>query len=48
MTEKVIPESDDTRRVAYASGALTGLRDALDDGIDIRGYDHWNALDKHE
>ena len=48
VTENGIAESDDTRRIAYTSGALKGLRDALADGIDIRGYYHWSALDNYE
>ncbi|ALE04882.1 beta-glucosidase [Arthrobacter sp. ERGS1:01] len=48
VTENGIAESDDTRRIAYTSGALQGLRDALADGVDIRGYYHWSALDNYE
>jgi beta-glucosidase len=48
VTENGVAESDDTRRIAYASGALEGLREALADGIDIRGYYHWSALDNYE
>ncbi|MCX2746832.1 family 1 glycosylhydrolase [Arthrobacter sp. MI7-26] len=48
VTENGIAESDDTRRIAYTSGALEGMRDAAADGIDIRGYYHWSALDNYE
>lgn len=48
VTENGIAESDDARRVAYTSGALKGLRDAMVDGIDVQGYFHWSALDNYE
>lgn len=48
VTENGIAESDDAVRVAYTSGALAGMRDALASGIDIRGYYHWSALDNYE
>ncbi|WP_026555148.1 family 1 glycosylhydrolase [Arthrobacter sp. 35W] len=48
VTENGIAESDDAVRVAYTSGALAGLRDAAAEGIDVRGYFHWSALDNYE
>jgi beta-glucosidase/6-phospho-beta-glucosidase/beta-galactosidase len=34
--------------VDYTTGALEGLQSAIDDGIDVRGYLHWSALDNYE
>lgn len=48
VTENGIATDDDTRRIAYTSGALSGVLDCLDDGIDVRGYLHWSALDNFE
>lgn len=48
VTENGIAENDDTRRISYTSGALEGMRGALADGIDVRGYYHWSALDNYE
>jgi len=48
VTENGIATSDDTRRVAYTRGALEGLHRAISDGIDVRGYQHWSALDNYE
>lgn len=48
VTENGIATSDDTRRVAYTEGALRGLHAAIADGIDVRGYLHWSALDNYE
>jgi beta-glucosidase len=48
VTENGIGTDDDTRRIAYIATALQGVRRCLDDGIDIRGYTCWSALDNFE
>jgi beta-glucosidase len=48
VTENGIGTDDDTRRIAYITRALGGVRRCLDDGIDIRGYTCWSALDNFE
>ncbi|MFI6504865.1 glycoside hydrolase family 1 protein [Nonomuraea typhae] len=48
VTENGIATADDTRRIAYTTGALKGLAAAMADGIDVRGYFHWSALDNYE
>jgi beta-glucosidase len=48
VTENGIATGDDDRRIAYTAAALTGLVDAIDDGIDVRGYLHWSLLDNFE
>ncbi len=48
VTENGIATADDDRRIAYTTEALTQLRDAMDDGIDVRGYLHWSLLDNFE
>ncbi|MFI0977225.1 glycoside hydrolase family 1 protein [Streptomyces sp. NPDC021093] len=48
VTENGIATADDTRRVHYTAGALESLAEAMDDGIDVRGYFHWSALDNYE
>jgi len=49
VTENGIATADDTRRIAYTHAALTGLHEAITtDGIDVRGYLHWSALDNYE
>ncbi|MBD8465332.1 glycoside hydrolase family 1 protein [Plantibacter sp. CFBP 8798] len=48
ITENGIATDDDTRRVAYTTEALQHLFAAIDDGIDVRGYLHWTALDNFE
>ena len=48
VTENGIPTTDDTRRVEYFQRALTGLKRAIDDGVDVRGYIAWSLLDNFE
>jgi beta-glucosidase len=48
VTENGIGTADDDRRIAYVSQALKEVRGCLDDGIDVRGYFYWSALDNFE
>ncbi|WP_405151219.1 family 1 glycosylhydrolase [Nocardia salmonicida] len=48
VTENGIATDDDKRRIAYGAEALTQLGEAMSDGIDVRGYLHWSALDNYE
>jgi beta-glucosidase len=48
VTENGIATADDARRIAFTTEALLSLRDAMDDGIDVRGYFHWSMLDNWE
>ncbi|WP_210479456.1 glycoside hydrolase family 1 protein [Naasia sp. SYSU D00948] len=48
VTENGIATKDDERRIAYTAEALQHLAAAMDDGIDVRGYIHWTALDNYE
>ncbi|ARC58642.1 Beta-glucosidase A [Frondihabitans sp. 762G35] len=48
ITENGIATADDERRIAYTQKALTHLHDAISDGVDVRGYLHWSALDNYE
>ncbi|MFJ8794337.1 family 1 glycosylhydrolase [Streptomyces sp. NPDC102462] len=48
VTENGIATRDDERRIQYTSEALHALFAAVDDGIDVRGYLHWSALDNFE
>ncbi|MEU8709121.1 family 1 glycosylhydrolase [Streptomyces sp. NPDC048565] len=48
VTENGIATSDDEQRIAYTTAALAGLASAMRDGIDVRGYLHWSALDNYE
>ena len=48
MTENGIGTDDDTRRSAYVERALRGVAACLHDGIEVRGYTYWSALDNFE
>ncbi|PAK28062.1 beta-glucosidase [Streptomyces sp. alain-838] len=48
VTENGIATADDNRRIAYTGTALEHLFQAIDDGVDVRGYLHWSALDNFE
>lgn len=48
VTENGIATADDERRIAYTKTALQHLSAAMDDGVDVRGYLHWSALDNYE
>jgi beta-glucosidase len=48
VTENGIATNDDTRRIEYIQRALAGLKRAIDDGVDVRGYIAWSLLDNFE
>jgi beta-glucosidase len=48
LTESGIATNNDTERIAYLTDVLRGVRRALDDGVDIRGYFVWSLLDNFE
>ena len=48
VTENGIATSDDTRRVAYYTGALNEVASAIEDGLNVQGYLAWSALDNYE
>lgn len=48
VTENGVGIEDDARRIDYIEGALESLRACIADGIDVRGYIHWSAMDNFE
>ncbi|MGO9639235.1 MAG: glycoside hydrolase family 1 protein [Terracidiphilus sp.] len=48
ITESGIATDDDSRRVEYTRRALAGLKSAIDDGVDVRGYVAWSLMDNFE
>jgi beta-glucosidase len=48
LTESGIATDDDAERIAYLVEVLRGVRRALDDGVDIRGFYVWSLLDNFE
>jgi beta-glucosidase len=48
VTENGIGTSDDARRTEFVRRALMGVSECLAEGIDVRGYFYWSALDNFE
>ena len=48
VTENGIATDDDERRIDYTRAALASMHEAIDDGVDVRGYLHWSLLDNYE
>ncbi|MEU4230624.1 family 1 glycosylhydrolase [Nonomuraea sp. NPDC026600] len=48
VTENGIATDDDTRRADFIRLALEGVERCLADGLDVRGYYYWSALDNFE
>lgn len=48
VTENGIATSDDDRRIDYYTVALDAVAAAIEDGLDVRGYLAWSALDNYE
>ncbi len=48
VTENGIGTDDDRQRVRYLSTHLGAVKQAIDEGADVRGYIHWCAIDNFE
>jgi len=48
VTENGIATEDDTRRIEYYQRALAGLKEAIDDGVNVKGYIAWSLMDNFE
>ena len=45
VTENGVASDDDAERIEYYSRSLAALREAMDDGVDVRGFFAWSLLD---
>ncbi|MFN2490999.1 MAG: glycoside hydrolase family 1 protein [Actinomycetota bacterium] len=48
VTENGVAVDNDERRIEYVRRALQGVQRCLAEGIDVRGYFYWSALDNFE
>ncbi|GAA3921176.1 family 1 glycosylhydrolase [Microbacterium invictum] len=48
VTENGIATSDDSVRIRFTRDAIRSVVEAVDDGVDVRGYMHWSAVDNYE
>ncbi len=48
ITESGLATSDDTQREQYLVDVLASVHEAIEDGVDVRGYFHWTNMDNFE
>jgi beta-glucosidase len=48
VTENGVATADDAERIEYIRRALAAVLGCLADGVDVRGYLYWSALDNFE
>ena len=48
ITENGCCTDDDRFRIVYLALYLNALREAMDMGVDVRGYLHWSVMDNYE
>ncbi len=48
VTENGMQTDDDARRARYLRSHVAAVRDALTEGLDVRGYFHWSLVDNFE
>lgn len=48
ITENGCSATDDRFRIVYLALALSALREAIDRGVDVRGYFYWSLMDNFE
>ena len=48
VTENGVASADDAERIEYYSRSLAAVREAMDDGVDVRGFFAWSLLDNFE
>jgi beta-glucosidase len=48
ITENGISDADDDQRAEFIIDHLREIHQAIEDGVDVRGYMHWTLLDNYE
>jgi beta-glucosidase len=48
VTESGIAAEDDSKRVQFLKDYLREVHQAIEEGVDVRGYYHWTAMDNFE
>jgi beta-glucosidase len=48
VTENGIGTDDDRQRIRFIARHLAAVRRAMDEGVDVRGYLYWSAMDNFE
>ncbi|XKT74397.1 MAG: glycoside hydrolase family 1 protein [Patescibacteria group bacterium UBA2163] len=48
VTEHGLADAEDTYRAWFIEESLKGVEQAINEGVDVRGYMHWSLLDNYE
>ena len=48
ITENGVADAADTKRAQFICDHLKAIGDAMEDGVDVRGYIHWALIDNYE
>jgi len=48
ITENGCAATDDRFRIVYLALTLSALKEAIERGVDVRGYFHWSLMDNFE
>ena len=48
ITENGLAADDDRYRIVYLALHLSAIKDAIDRGVDVRGYFYWSLMDNYE
>ena len=48
ICENGVAADDDRLRIVYLAKHLAALKEAMDQGVDVRAYMHWSAMDNYE
>lgn len=48
ITENGLADAKDSRRTKFITDGLSTIHEAIEDGIDVRGYFYWSLLDNFE
>jgi beta-glucosidase len=48
ITENGCAATDDRFRIVYLALTLSALKEAIDRGVDVRGYFYWSLMDNYE
>jgi beta-glucosidase len=48
ITENGVAADDDRFRIVYLALTFSALREAMDRGVDVRGYFYWSLMDNYE
>jgi beta-glucosidase/6-phospho-beta-glucosidase/beta-galactosidase len=48
VTENGVADREDQYRAIFIRGYLRAIHQAIEEGVDVRGYFHWSLMDNYE